>query len=125
MNRMPFGRHKNTPLDELPVDYLEWLLTRDLRDPLKSAAQAEWVRRERLKERNGNGNGHQHQREEKREPPPPPPPPPPATMKATLKDVIDVGYRMLALKAHPDRGGSHSDMVKLNEAREWLRRFVA
>jgi Putative quorum-sensing-regulated virulence factor len=125
MNAMPFGRHRGVPLDELPVDYLEWLLTRDLRDPLKSAAQAEWVRRERLKERNGNGNGHQHQREEKREPPPPPPPPAPPSMKATLKEIVDVGYRRLALKAHPHMGGNNADMVRLNQARDWLRKYVA
>jgi len=119
VNRMPFGKHRGLPLDELPVDYLEWVLTLDnLREPFKSAAQAEWVRRERLKDE------HAHQQQQ-REPPPPPPPAPPPTMKATLKEVIDVGYRLLALKCHPDMGGQNADMVRLNQARDWLRTYVA
>lgn len=32
---MPFGKHKGTPLNQLPTDYVDWLKTTDLKDPLK------------------------------------------------------------------------------------------
>lgn len=42
---MPFGKHKGTPLTALPDPYVTWLLEQDLRDPLKSALEAERARR--------------------------------------------------------------------------------
>jgi Putative quorum-sensing-regulated virulence factor len=39
---MPFGKFKDTPLAEIPDDYLEWLLSCEwLRDPLRSKVEAE------------------------------------------------------------------------------------
>jgi hypothetical protein len=38
--KMPFGRHKGTPVKDLPGDYLKWLSTIELRDPLRAAVQA-------------------------------------------------------------------------------------
>ena len=32
---MPFGKHKGTPLNQLPTDYVDWLKTTDLKDPLR------------------------------------------------------------------------------------------
>jgi hypothetical protein len=34
--RMPFGKHKGTLVRELPGDYLKWLSTIELREPLAS-----------------------------------------------------------------------------------------
>jgi hypothetical protein len=43
---MPFGKHRGTPLEELPGGYLAWLATLDnLRDPLRDAVDAERRRR--------------------------------------------------------------------------------
>lgn len=42
---MPFGKHRGTKLAELDDDYLGWLSTRDLRDPLRSAVEVEIRRR--------------------------------------------------------------------------------
>lgn len=39
MDRMPFGKHKGTPLKDLPPDYLRWLSTIELREPLLSAVK--------------------------------------------------------------------------------------
>ncbi len=39
--RIPFGKHKGEPLHALPDDYLQWLATRDLREPLCSAVRRE------------------------------------------------------------------------------------
>lgn len=42
---MPFGKYKGTKLAELDDSYIEWLSTRDLRDPLRSAVELEIKRR--------------------------------------------------------------------------------
>lgn len=34
IRRMPFGKHKGLKMDEIPLDYLEWLLTKDLDEDL-------------------------------------------------------------------------------------------
>jgi hypothetical protein len=34
---------------------------------------------------------------------------------------ITAGYRVLAHRHHPDKGGESRDMQRLNEAVEWLR----
>jgi hypothetical protein len=38
--RMPFGKHKGTLVRELPGDYLKWLSTIELREPLNGAVKA-------------------------------------------------------------------------------------
>jgi hypothetical protein len=38
--------------------------------------------------------------------------------------LIDIGYRVLAAKLHPDKGGSHQAMKRLNHVRQVLRRAV-
>jgi exodeoxyribonuclease X len=39
--KMPFGKHKGTPLDELPLDYMTWILENlsDMRDDLREELQ--------------------------------------------------------------------------------------
>lgn len=43
---MPFGKHRGTPVAELPIDYVRWLSTIELRSPLREAVQvvlqADW-----------------------------------------------------------------------------------
>jgi hypothetical protein len=36
-------------------------------------------------------------------------------------EVINAGYRVISLKCHPDKGGNHDDMVRLNRVRDRLR----
>jgi hypothetical protein len=43
---MPFGAHKGTLLSKVPDDYLEWLLSIELREPLLSAVRTEAAVRE-------------------------------------------------------------------------------
>ena len=38
---VPFGKYKGAPVHTLPDDYLEWLSTRELRDPLRSVVARE------------------------------------------------------------------------------------
>jgi len=40
IQRMPFGKHKGKPLSEVPADYIDWLLGRDIDDDLRSALSA-------------------------------------------------------------------------------------
>ena len=40
--KMPFGKHKGKPLEEIPVDYLRWLYYEaDIRDDLYEAVADE------------------------------------------------------------------------------------
>lgn len=70
-------------------------------------------------------------------PPPPPPPPRPKTTKKTWREILGFGiaervtanmvsdrFRKLALTYHPDRGGSHDQMVELTWARTEAMKFV-
>ncbi len=38
--RMPFGKYRGLDLEDLPDEYLEWLLSIDLREKLRSALEA-------------------------------------------------------------------------------------
>jgi exodeoxyribonuclease X len=40
IQRMPFGKHKGKPLSEVPADYIDWLLGRDIDDDLRCALSA-------------------------------------------------------------------------------------
>jgi hypothetical protein len=42
---MPFGRFRGHSLDELPDDYMEWLGTLELREPLRFAVEDELASR--------------------------------------------------------------------------------
>ena len=39
-------------------------------------------------------------------------------------DAILRAYRKVLLKAHPDKGGSHADTLRLQAAKGWIRRKV-
>jgi uncharacterized protein (DUF3820 family) len=38
--KMPFGKHKGASLKDIPGDYLRWLSTIELREPLRGAVMA-------------------------------------------------------------------------------------
>jgi hypothetical protein len=104
---MPFGRYKGRDVRELPDGYLRWLIDlEDLYGPLRDAVEDEWQRRQ----------------EPKREPPREP-----RThhSASAIRDVVDelvtAGYRALALRHHPDHGGSTARMQLVNAARDFLR----
>jgi pyrimidine deaminase RibD-like protein len=46
-------------------------------------------------------------------------------VKYIAREIIATGYRALALKRHPDKGGSHQEMLALNHAHEWLKELAA
>ena len=46
------------------------------------------------------------------------------TIKDFMIEIVKAGYKKLASKYHPDRGGKVEDMQKLNEAKEKLDKIV-
>lgn len=96
--RMPFGKHRGQPVESLPCDYLLWLATIDLRSPLLEAVTNELHRRER----------------------PSTAPMAPRPPGDRLADVIQAWYRHLAMKYHPDRGGSNAAMAAVTDGHEAL-----
>jgi hypothetical protein len=44
--------------------------------------------------------------------------------RAYMIDLIDAGYRKLAVKARPDVGGSAEDMARLTRVRDKLKKIM-
>jgi hypothetical protein len=114
---MPFGKHKGIRIVDLPDDYLDWAYRKMTLDPgpLRNAIHREWALR--------------FQDDEPEEEPPEreawePTGSVPASMRAMCNEMITLGLRALAIKHHPDRGGKHEDMVRVNLAAEALRKVV-
>ncbi len=94
---MPFGRHRGQPLEEIPLDYLRWLHDScDLREPLRSGVEVELDAREWDQS------------------------PDPLVSTTISTDVIATWHRKMAVRFHPDKGGSHAAMVAVNFGRELL-----
>jgi hypothetical protein len=103
--RMPFGKFRGFQVADLPEDYLTWLWeTCDLREPLRSAVQ----------EALSSDDGALVRSTDL-----------PPELKPVVQEIVSVGYRMLAMKLHPDQGGNHKEMTRLNAATEWLRKIAA
>jgi hypothetical protein len=99
---LKFGKYQGRPLDEAPLGYLTWCLENSV---FRSASEHEAVMRhvdERL-ERFRSYDGRR---------------------PANLDTIIWRWYRQLALKYHPDRGGSHEAMIAVTEAKELLEEML-
>jgi len=109
MTRMPWGKHRGTPIDQIESSYLIWALENaDLPPSLAQAIAAE------LRSRFGS----------------PPPPSSPPSWRSPCPDpvlataVITAGLHVLARRHHPDVGGDVRTMQQLNAVAEWLKRTV-
>src|SRR4051794_30706095 len=103
--RMPFGKFKGYAVADLPADYLTWLWeTCDLREPLRSAVQKALSSEDGALARSSDL---------------------PPELRPVVQEIVSVGYRLLAMKLHPDQGGDHQRMTRLNQARDWLREKAA
>jgi hypothetical protein len=96
---MPFGRHYGLPVNDLPDAYLAWLLTIDLREPLRAVVIAEAELRGLLLH----------------------PAPPTAPLRDVAEQLVTAGLHALARRHHPDLGGDLATMQDLNAAADWLR----
>ncbi|HXH20483.1 MAG TPA: DUF3820 family protein [Dehalococcoidia bacterium] len=106
--RMPFGRWRGHPLRELPTSYLAWLWDEaDLREPLAGAVRAELARRLGLEAETRIV-----------------PRRPPEALLPAVREIVRVGYREVARRAHPDVGGDAGLMRDVNGARDWLASAV-
>ena len=97
MTRIPFGRYRGQLLEDLPEHYIEWLLTIDLREPLRAAVYAEHEWRIFSQETRSIVN------------------------PAIIDELVSAGLRTLSKKFHPDVGGSHERMQAINAAADWVR----
>jgi hypothetical protein len=104
---MTFGKYSGKRLDEIPIGYLRWLLREcdNLEVWLRLAVEAELVRRGEPPPRSGSGAGHY---------------PPPVDVRALLQ----VWFREMSLRWHPDRGGSDAAMQAVVDGYERLKRLA-
>jgi hypothetical protein len=109
---MPFGKFRGWDLRRIPDDsYIVWLLDRpDLRDPLRTAVRREAERRGFFVEEDDEP-GHAVTR--------------PCPFPRAAAEIVSSGLRALAMRHHPDRGGSTAVMQQINGAAEWLRAQLA
>jgi hypothetical protein len=93
--RMPFGKHQGKPLHDIPMAYLGWLLDQcDLRPSLREAVQAEYTRR--LQGSNDTSG------------------------QLDIRALAQSWYRQMAMRWHPDRGGSNTAMQAVNDGYQRL-----
>lgn len=142
--RLHFGKYRGDYLEDVPTLYLWRLL--DERPGEVDAQLAAEVQKELLgrlghqcprMEGRGSWTGSADAWWERERPTPPsrgngsdPRPSRPSSvqteteMHGMTRAIIEAGYRALALRYHPDRGGDVGTMAKLNQAVEELRRNV-
>jgi hypothetical protein len=107
--RMPWGKHKGVPLDEIDAGYLNWIVEKATATSsgLRDDVLAELARRRRAEA-----------------------PPPPSSWRKPCPDpvlageIVTTGWRALAKKHHPDIGGDTGTMQRLNATADWLKTQV-
>ena len=109
---MPWGKYRGEDLEDIPDDYLTWVLD--------NCERISPTLRRAIEIRLGLA----------RDPPRPPPSSSPhpssggnATARDTLDRVIRAWHRMMTMKYHPDRGGKVDHMQLVNEGAELLRKL--
>src|SRR5262245_6045280 len=128
---MPFGKYKGYDLRDIPLDYLDWLLNKDLygrlheevereRDERHARQERERQQRER-QERQARGEyawedgGAPSSRCSQTRPCP---------NAALVSEVLTAGRKVLARKYHPDPGRTQQGFLQLTAVMDWLARLV-
>src|SRR5262245_26156367 len=115
--KLPFGKYKGKRINKLPTDYLIWcrdkcdVLTEDLRTAIE----------EELASRT---DAPQEEAEEQPAEPEVPRVTRVSPLGQTLAGDVRMLFRNLALKYHPDRGGSHDAMRALNDFHDQLQELI-
>ena len=92
---MPFGKHRGKPIQNVPGDYLRWVL--------KNCSNATPQLRRAI------------ERELR-----PDVPPSRTVPSVQFAELVPVWYRKLAMEFHPDKRGSHDGMIAVNRAKDLL-----
>ncbi len=132
-DRMPFGKYKDQPIENVPQSYLDWLLDQDtLFDLTREMLEREVARREEDSEV-ARAQRYRDIREEvlrevrgSTEAPPHVGRLPAMTREeqAMGKELVRAGVRALARTHHPDHGGRVAVMQAINLVAERLRRWL-
>lgn len=121
---MPFGRHKGEDLADIDPSYLTWVLSNiDVKEPLKQEIidtleeQGIIVTPDMMFDSGTQQKGKFDNSSFKTavsylNPN--------SDMKKILRELIDLGYKGVAKRVHPDKGGSKEDMQALNDVKDWL-----
>jgi hypothetical protein len=103
---MPFGKYRGVPLRDIPLEYLGWLLTIDLRPALEESVRSEIERRTVRYE----APSYIYARCL-----------PKGVRVSDVLALIDAGRRSLAKRHHPDvAGGDTETMQTINRAADFL-----
>jgi hypothetical protein len=101
--RMPFGKYAGLYVSELPTGYLAWLLDN---------VELRWLLRQSVAEELNRRVAQDRQA---------PPAAAPEAPRLDLENTVASWFRRLALKWHPDRGGSDVAIQVVNDAHEMIR----
>jgi hypothetical protein len=126
--RMPFGKYKGVLFENIPTDYLRWVLRecQGASETLKGLIRDVLLERQRQAygyySSNGNGDDEDDEDDEDDdEDEQPHSPPPPAN--GDLRQMVKEWFASLARDYHPDRTGDNGAAMKVvNEAYERLRK---
>jgi hypothetical protein len=88
---LQFGKFKGYDLQEVPNDYLSWII--ETQKKTLSEYEAEQTRRQSLQE----------------------------ARLSWAERIVQAGYRTLAMQCHPDHGGSNESMRQVIAAQERLK----
>ncbi len=108
MLRMPFGKHKHKPLDEIPVSYLLWLMANVDMNPTLRYAVEEEIRSRREGARQYTRPPSQQQASQ-------------AVGTLNWESVLQRWHHQMVRRWHPDCGGSNEIMAAINSAVDNLR----
>jgi hypothetical protein len=129
IEKMPFGKHRGKKFAKLPTDYLLWL--RDshsgLGAELRQTVEQELSRRPDVPDGDAPPPPKAKPREEEDEPKEADATPdyvPLSSQGQTLTSNVRMIYRNLAMKYHPDRGGTAEAMEALNELHDQVQDLI-
>ena len=94
---MPFGKYSGVRLEDIPEDYLWWVV-----DTVKNRPRLVKAIEAHLDGLYSQSKGD----------------------KGDVGDVVAEWYRRMAMRFHPDRGGSTAAMQAINEANEALKAML-
>ena len=105
---MPWGKYRGWPIEDVPTGYLVWCLEEsNIAEPHRTAIREELMDRLDLEIPSAAPYTVLGL--------------PPGELAPAFRDMLVAGYRALALKAHPDRGGDTETMQTVNRVRDWCR----